>query len=203
MIRRISRKKLLALLVVFAALLAFVACAPGEKEPTNDSDTDPVQSLELPAWTPASDCASCHVKETESGTISAAGYAVHVPEGVECGTCHVDTDGKLAQAHKDYATDKLPSRLKTNKVNKETCLTAGCHVLDELKAATADLTLLEDSKGTVVNPHDPPDIQEHENGATCVSCHKMHVADELETTAPKTCLSCHHGNVYECGTCHE
>jgi hypothetical protein len=194
---------LVAVLVVFMAVLAFVACAPKQRDQAVGDPADVTPDVVLPAWSAASDCATCHESEVKSGSDSACAYAAHVTEGVACATCHVDTDGKLTKAHEDYATDKLPTKLKATKVTEESCLTAGCHVTDELKTLTASVTVLEDSEGTIVNPHDLPDVEGHQTGGvSCSNCHKMHTAGELAENAQKACLSCHHANVYACGTCH-
>lgn len=77
-----------------------------------------------------------------------------------------------------------------------------CHALEDIQAATADSTVLTDTNGTVVNPHDLPAIDDHA-GITCASCHKSHeVSESTEKSAKRTCASCHHADVYECYTCH-
>lgn len=71
-----------------------------------------------------------------------------------------------------------------------------------LIAATADSTVLTDENGTTVNPHDLPAVEDHAS-VNCIDCHKGHTDDALEVSAMKTCVLCHHENVFECYTCHE
>jgi hypothetical protein len=204
MLGSVNKRKLIAVLVLLMAVLAFAACAPRQREQVAHDPADVTQDAVLPAWSAASDCTTCHESEVKSGSDSACAYAAHVTEGVACATCHTDTDGKLTKAHDNYATDKLPTKLKTTKVSQESCLTAGCHATDELKTLTANVTVLKDSEGTIVNPHDLPDVEGHQKGAAaCSNCHKMHTAADLADTAQKACLSCHHEDVYACYTCHE
>lgn len=71
-----------------------------------------------------------------------------------------------------------------------------------LIAATAGCTVLTDEKGTKVNPHDLPPVEDHAT-VNCIDCHKGHSDDTLEDSATKACTLCHHENVFECYTCHE
>ena len=61
-----------------------------------------------------------------------------------------------------------------------------------MAALTADSTALTDDKGTVVNPHERPAGEKHdENPATCTDCHNNHSKD-LPKDAMKYCAQCHH-----------
>ncbi|MDR1015543.1 MAG: cytochrome c3 family protein [Coriobacteriales bacterium] len=147
------------------------------------------------------DCSSCHTAEVQSESDTTTAYFHHAgQQGVRCGTCHVDNDGALMKAHEDYGTAKVPVKLKKTEVSSEVCL--DCHNAGALKTETESTTILTDSKGTVVNPHDLPVNDDHARNVTCSSCHKMHGSDPVIETAPKACLTCHHEDVYECGTCH-
>lgn len=130
------------------------------------------------------------------------GYAAeHVASfGLECSTCHEDSD-KLAKAHKKMnRKGQEATSLKKTVVSSEVCLS--CHNADELAEATQDCTVLTDSKGTTVNPHDLPDVEEHAS-INCVDCHQVHETDKsLDQAAKATCGNCHHAGIYECGTCH-
>ena len=106
----------------------------------------------------------------------------------------------------------MPKKLKNTAVSEETCLTSGCHSMDELVAATASSTVLTDSNGTVKNPHemliDENHIANSNADLACSSCHKMHEENGAESqavaeSAQAKCTGCHHQNVYECGTCHD
>ena len=78
-----------------------------------------------------------------------------------------------------------------------------CHNPDDVKAATEGSTVLTDINGTVVNPHERPDGEAHdENPATCTDCHNNHSKD-LSKDAMKYCAQCHHRGIFQCGTCHE
>jgi hypothetical protein len=198
------RNKALLFIIAIACLgLALVACAPRQSAegPAGDSAGLDASTVELPAWSMGSDCKSCHVAEVESASGTACTYSLHT--GVECTTCHTDDGGLLAKGHESYATAKQPTKLKRTDVASGTCTTPGCHNADEIKAITAGLTVLTDTNGTTINPHDLPQTEGHDSSVTCSSCHKMHKEGPIEESAQKTCLSCHHAGVYECGTCHE
>jgi hypothetical protein len=214
---KISKKLivLLGLCALMAGLLVINGCAPRERAgsdtsggtyTTSDEDGEGGGSGGVPAmtieWSPQSDCAMCHSAEelTRNDTVTTAG--MHNPSAisaqVDCMTCHDDVSG-LTKAHDGVLVDdKAATRLRTTKVSIETCTASGCHD-DEAarKEATAGLTLLTDSEGTTVNPHDLPTGEGH-SAITCSSCHKGHEATE----ADKFCITCHHEHVYACGTCH-
>lgn len=121
--------------------------------------------------------------------------------GAMCSSCHTD-EGALAEVHEGATSeDKMPKRLKHTAVSAESC--EACHPgLDELAAKTVDSAVLTDSNGTVVNPHDLPDNERHQD-IVCGDCHAVHESGGVQETAPKACTSCHHAGAYECGTCHE
>ena len=50
---------------------------------------------------------------------------------------------------------------------------ASCHNAADLAAKTTESAVLTDSEGTVVNPHDLPENEDHA-ATKCTSCHKMH-----------------------------
>lgn len=89
-------------------------------------------------------------------------------------------------------------KLKKSKVEVGAC--TGCHDSTALELpAAADLA---DSRGNKADPHALPDGEGH-SSITCVSCHKLHDAEEkVEETAYDLCYGCHHDEVFECGTCH-
>ena len=91
-------------------------------------------------------------------------------------------------------------KLKNTSVSDDACLS--CHENDHTAEATADVTALTDLNGTMVNPHDIPQTEQHEKNITCSSCHTMHSDDSIEDEAVTLCQSCHHRDVYECDTCH-
>jgi cytochrome c553 len=211
-----KRAKPKAIIAFLALSLLFVlaACAPQQATETSDgeaisngqpgvayNDTNDEASSEeasLPAWTTASDCESCHTAEVESGESSAYVYSLHIAN--PCTTCHTDTGGQLAAAHDAYATAKQPTKLKQTSIEISVC--ESCHSVGDLKGLTASTTVLTDANGTVVNPHELPSHKDH-TGIDCSSCHKMHKSDPADDTATAVCSSCHHQDVYECGTCHE
>lgn len=133
--------------------------------------------------------------DAENGTDSF--LAIHGAFG--CASCH--SDAKLPDLHENATADsKMPKKLKKTDVSEELCL--GCHgSSEELAGLTEGCTLLTDDNGTVVNPHALPDVPDHDP-IECTDCHAVHNGKTVEETAPAKCLSCHHENVYECGTCH-
>lgn len=124
--------------------------------------------------------------------------AVH--QAVPCTGCHSD-EKVLSTVHDGVTADsKLPKRLRKAKIDEALCL--GCHgSYEDLAEKTADCTVLTDSAGTVVNPHDLPEVADHAK-IDCLDCHTAHKAQEASETALNTCTGCHHTGVFECGTCH-
>jgi hypothetical protein len=205
---RYKRYLLLAAFVTMVALLVAVGCAPQAAEPNGGDqagDDTPGPEITLPEWTIESDCASCHVAEAVSATVASTVYSAHAAEpGVTCITCHTDDDGGLTRGHESYATAGQPLRLKYSNVTDQACLASGCHDQADLSEATAASTVLTDSAGTVVNPHDIPQTTTHVNNIECSSCHKLHSpASSLDASSESLCDSCHHEHVYECNTCHQ
>jgi hypothetical protein len=196
-----KKLKLFVVLLLVCLGLALVACAPRQAtERSADIEGANILAMEIPSWSPESDCARCHTTEVQSADNAAATYAYHADQqGIQCVTCHANDSGALAEEHKDYAMADLPTELR-NAVSSDGCL-GGCHAIDDLKAQTASMTLLTDNKGTTVNPHDLPINDDHAL-VTCALCHEMHGDDPVDKTAPKVCLSCHHKGIYECESCH-
>lgn len=160
-------------------------------------NTEPEVVLEE-AWTPEVDCASCHADEVASFGDEAAFAYEHA--ALACTDCHTDTE-TLAQAHEGAtSTAAKLAALSATGVSDELCLS--CHDRETLVAATQDCAMLTDLNGTVVNPHDIPDVADHAE-VTCVRCHEMHgETSDMERTVDRVCASCHHAEVYECYTCH-
>ncbi|MDR1422484.1 MAG: cytochrome c3 family protein [Coriobacteriales bacterium] len=192
----------LGLCALLMGLSIMNGCAPRERQPDDVGEN----ASELPVmsftWSPESECDVCHGTEELSWGDRTTTAGLHNPSVIsdqfDCMTCHNDRAG-LTSAHEEVIIgDKAPTRLWETEVATETCTASGCHD-DEAarREATAGLTLLTDTKGTTVNPHDLPTGEGH-SGFTCSSCHKGHAASEPE----KFCTSCHHERVYECGTCH-
>lgn len=180
-------------------------------------------------WSMDLDCALCHAKEAASLGLTAAAeegtadgakadagmtdeelgsahttevadYAqMHVQNfKFECATCHIESEG-LEKAHKKLNSGKEATRLKKSAVDDSICLT--CHQPEKLVEATAGYTGLTDTKGTTVNPHELPKVENHET-IQCVDCHQVHSEKAITETAIAVCNSCHHAGVFECGTCH-
>lgn len=148
------------------------------------------------SWADGRDCTSCHTKVAD--TLENSDCLVSKHTTLECVTCHADAS--LADVHADVsADDRMPSSLRSSVVDTANC--ESCHNPETLVEATVDSTILTDDNNTVVNPHDLPGVAEHAE-VTCISCHKMHSKTGIEKSASRACQSCHHTNVYECGTCH-
>lgn len=150
-----------------------------------------------PAWSVDADCTSCHVNEEKAFDDEKCLAAKHA--ALECTVCHTDEKG-LAKGHKKAKEGVAEvKRLKKSEVGKDVCLT--CHKQEDLASATAKLDVLTDKEGTTVNPHEVPDVPEHE-GVSCASCHYMHRDKTAPEAAPAVCDGCHHDGVYKCFTCH-
>ncbi len=194
--------------IALVACLAFFGCAPQERDlSTTGEDASSAASGETQddaatqgvafTWTAESDCAMCHDKEASSQQDSACTASQHANE--PCVTCHADEAG-LASAHEgaQMGGEGAAALVKT-KVDDAVC--QSCHDQAELATKTADSTVLTDSEGTVVNPHELPENEDHA-ATECISCHKMHSTTDISKTATRYCKSCHHTDVYSCYTCH-
>lgn len=154
-------------------------------------------------WSMETDCTLCHANEAK--TLKDENCLLYSHREEKCITCHSQED-KLAVAHKKMSTDtsKL-KRLKRTKMDEENCIT--CHGgWEELSKQTKDSVMVKDSEGTVVNPHAVRaeiNKKKQHNLVTCTSCHLMHkTKNTLEQAAKEECSSCHHADVFKCGTCH-
>jgi hypothetical protein len=173
-------------------------------------------------WSVAMDCTGCHTTEGSSFEVPAekdgseleASY--ETPDqndadadlellasrhaGIECLTCHSDVE-ELEDAHDGItAKTRMPKRLKETHIDEAVCLDCHQSSWEELVEATVDSTALVDKEGTVVNPHEAPELTaaHEQEGMTCGSCHSMHIDRDVQTY----CGTCHHMEVYACGTCH-
>lgn len=168
---------------------------PATADTAGSAATEETVAVDMGSWSADSDCATCHANEDESASDAACLASNHAQQ--ECISCHADTDAltTLHQAAKSSDASKL-KRLK-EPMSSEACLS--CHgSWEELAAKTADSTSLTDKAGRTVNPHDVPKTEGHDE-ATCFNCHSIHKeADEPGSY----CKSCHHEDLYECGTCH-
>lgn len=201
--RRAAVGAALALVLAGAA-----GCAPQQDaEPGAAGDAgsaDAGASAVEVAWSADAACESCHEAEAAARTDATSLHAAHADEA--CLTCHDDEEG-LTAAHATYTSGTPATKLKKTDVARASCLASGCHDQAALVDATAESTVLTDTKGTVANPHDLPAHKDHDEGVTCASCHAMHgegTADAavVEQASQAACLSCHHAGVYECHTCH-
>jgi len=199
---RNKRLLLVASLLAMVAILVVIAgCAP--KQNTEDTGQNTGPGIQLAAWTIDVECTECHAYEVASMTDTTTVYAPHYSwENLVCTDCHNDDDGSLTKAHADYATAAEPTRLTYSRVDKSSCFNDGCHNAESLAESAKDSTALTDKNGTVVNPHDLPQVTAHAS-IVCGSCHKLHEPNEdTGKTASDLCVGCHHEDVYECNTCH-
>lgn len=186
---------------ILTGLIALAGCAPsGNTESAQDKTGSETvdQTQTLAAWSPDSDCATCHAKEASSAKEAGCLAQAHTELGYPCADCHDDEQG-LTKAHGESASGAPASKLKATEVDDEACL--ACH---ESRAAIAEKTTdvaLSDDRGTTVNPHELAPSPDHE-AIACVDCHASHQALPALEEAQGTCASCHHAGVFECGTCH-
>lgn len=194
---RDKRKALIAsTALVFALVLSVSACGPVDQD--GDTQTNGRAQASDAAWSLETDCEQCHTNEAASRSNSACLASLHT--GSDCSNCHSD-EASLAIEHEGATADaKMPKKLRKTSVGSETCLS--CHgSWEELASITADLTVLTDDEGTIVNPHDLPTGHADEK-VSCSDCHRMHAEEGGSMAASETCQSCHHKNVYTCNTCH-
>ena len=187
-------------IVLFATLVAALlvaGCAPKANEGTGETEDQEDAITVAFTWSETSDCGICHGVETGSFEDSSCLASLHAFGAENCMCCHEDA-GSLKSAHADVdASDTNPKA----SVNAATCLVEGCHVQADLASLVGEQSFIRDSQGTAVNPHDLPAGESH-NAITCAECHTVHEAKGAQDEARKTCLSCHHQDVFECGTCH-
>ena len=205
-----SRKARFAMLVAIAVACtaiacAVMACAPSEKnEPKQEAASSAKDAVVEVAWSSESDCSACHI--TQSASMDDTGCLLSQHADQECISCRSD-EAALSEIHEKKAgsdPEKLKS-LKSTEVSMTGCVE--CHgSWEELAEKTVDVTILTDTNGKTVNPHEAATVGnttgQHDE-ITCTSCHEMHTSESIEETAPKACQTCHHMDVYECGTCHE
>ena len=227
--RRMRGLRLMAVAAGAAFVFGCAVALPAQQSlAAGDSDKEVVEISDY-AWTPEDDCTMCHQKETETLEKDNRLVSKHAAL-LACTDCHnnLDVDGMasgsdaadgsaaaegpkhsanilelktLEQVHEGVTSTKDPKkgRLYSTEVVDDTCLT--CHQRDALIEATADCETLKDADGTVVNPHDIPSTEAHDSRILCVTCHGMH-SKEDSWAAYRTCTSCHHSEIWECGTCH-
>ena len=179
--KRPNRAILAPVLVVALFVCALAGCAPETSGPSEGSGS-PEGSAEMAfKWSEGSDCAMCH--EGQSGA-HALGH-----EAVACVECHSDA-ASLEAAHAKVTLDDTDGakNLKSTKVEEAACL--ACHAADYTPEATADFTACIGSGSAVTNPHDLPQIVDHD-GISCSSCHPEHSGLVAAETAPLECENCH------------
>ena len=152
---------------------------------------DPAQAL------PGAKCRETPPSPTAPGEPNPTAGNAHA--AAACTGCHTDEKG-MKRAHRKASAEKAVDATKLKKSKVEVGACTGCHDGTALELpAAADLA---DSHGNKADPHALPDGEGH-SSITCVSCHKLHDAEEkVEETAYDLCYGCHHDEVFECGTCH-
>lgn len=202
---QVSKRALAGVALFLPLVLCAWGCSPqtagaGSSAAEASAGREGASSAIEATWSPDSDCATCHDTEASTSADGSCLAGHHtMTQGFTCITCHTD-DGTLAEVHADMDSGKTPKKLKKTEVSENVCLS--CHGKADLVQKTATSTVLTDDNGTAVNPHDLPQSDEHA-AITCTSCHQGHNTDGVQQVAPAFCQSCHHANVYECGTCHE
>lgn len=196
---KIAMANTLGIALVVCSSLAFLGCAPNAPEkPREDAVSDGV----VYEWDERADCAMCHTRESSSLADSQCLASLHKGEGADCLVCHTDK-ANLATAHEKATLENAEkvAKLRKTKIDDAACLS--CHDQGQLISATASAALV-DEEGTLVNPHEVPQIEKHAD-ITCGSCHAMHEAgSEPEAEAYEFCGTCHHKDVYRsCDSCHE
>lgn len=194
------KKKLVSASIVVAWCLCIGTIAGCGGTPQAESSSSGSTATAAPTieWSPDADCVACHTTEGESFA-SVATAKAHASQN--CMTCHAD-EGTLAKVHEGATSEGKASKGLSTKSEIPVEICQSCHPTETLQAATESVTTLTDEEGTTVNPHALPDGHLGEK-VTCADCHSVHVDEAPEKNATKACTSCHHENVYKCGTCHE
>lgn len=203
-VRSAKTRILLGTCLAMFLVLSFTAgCAPqeggGSSASTDGGDTS-ASSAEF-TWTADADCSVCHTKEGESLGSTACLAGFHANENqATCSSCHTDESG-LQKVHEGALAGAVEvKRLKKTEVEEATCLS--CHDQEALKTVVSEESYPEDINGLKVNPHDMPQTPGHDGEGSCISCHEGHRDTPATETSEQYCFSCHHEDVFECGTCH-
>lgn len=198
----LRKKLLLSILLVVGSISMVAGCTAQETDSqsnvsaSEESSSGDSATSTVVEWSLDSDCALCH--STAAASLESESHAGH--SDLDCATCHTDTAG-LEGVHENVSTVfDGTSGLKVTEITEETCLS--CHgSIEALAELTADSTALTDEEGTVVNPHDLPQVDQHDS-FVCTTCHNEHSDVDVTKNAYNQCVGCHHDNVFECGTCH-
>lgn len=191
-------ERLSAAAIALALVLAIGAFSYGcAGQPHSDQSNDASSGETQVGWTGEEDCGLCHSDRADMAS-GGAMAAVHATN--DCLTCHNDSTS-LATAHEGATADsKMPKKLKDTDIESDTCLS--CHgSWQKLAEKTSGLTVLTDEEGTTVNPHELPAAHVDEK-LNCIDCHTVHEESDIAQKSEDSCISCHHKNVYACGTCH-
>lgn len=193
-----------AFIVLTLALALCIGCSPRTaSEGSGQVEGEQASVVEF-AWSADSNCETCHTTQMPGAEPAATMAQIHSDEGLTCVQCHSDSD-EMSIAHEGatIADAAGVKKLKKTTIDEALCFT--CHSRESLIASTADSTVLADPEGTVVNPHNVPQTEQHEEKkVSCGSCHQMHGEDaNAGETAFEFCGSCHHKDIYRsCDSCH-
>lgn len=193
------------LVLIFLTCTAITACLIGCVPQSESADADNASDVNSDASTPTaslmdSDCTTCHTVEVASTEDATCLASLPTHASADCLSCHEYNDD-LEKAHAKVSPGDTPvSKLKRTEVTDEAC--SSCHNYADLAQKTSSVTVLTDKNGTTVNPHEIQNTGTGHSDVQCSSCHKMHVEANTDNTAKALCISCHHENLYECGTCH-
>lgn len=193
----------MATVPIVLLLFALAGCKGTSQSTSSASDGFNGSDQVAVPWSMDVDCTACHTVMDPNGDGAGTLSAAHVANDVTCTTCHTDVAG-LTKAHENATADsKMPTRLKTTTVDTQAvCLS--CHNQADLAAATANSKVLTDVNGLTINPHDLPTTGTHTTDITCTDCHIVHAqTTDIGKNAMAECVSCHHKQVFECGTCHD
>ena len=201
--KKVSKKGTIFACAVLGCCIALVACSPriqnaGPDDSTPDGESGVIQV----EWSMDVDCTLCHSEEAASmgnAELLASGHS-----SIKCAMCH--TEAAIALSHEGVTTApdeeqaKAMRKASRSMGTEDFCLR--CHdSLDELARKSSDVTVVQDAHGTIVNPHAIPQNADHESKGVqqCFNCHRLHSKSPSPVT---NCSSCHHQDVFECGTCH-
>lgn len=191
-------------MVACLSLAMLAGCSPKQSDGASADSSASAQQQGDFTFSMDSDCMTCHETQAQASADSNCFLvATDQHSSLTCTSCHDDESG-LTKAHDGVKYgDKEPKRLKSTTTDSDECIS--CHgSYEELAAKTADSTVLTDSKGTTVNPHEVVGLNDkHSESIECTSCHQPHSGETAAEGASDTCLSCHHTGVYECYTCHD
>lgn len=188
-----------------------VACTAchGAQDPAQMAD-DVHGLMETPTHA-ALACDACHADAAVLGPLHEGVSAdAKMPKALKkstveretCLVCHAGVDGSQAKADAAEGAADGEGFLAATEERDAKAPADGADAATPQAPQVPEGVMIEDANGLAVDVHQIPDVEEHAK-VTCASCHSAHGNKKTtEQLAKKACTTCHHEDVFACGTCH-